>query len=197
MAENRTRNWTFVVYPESLPSDWQSIIADWKIEAAVSPLHDADINGDGSEKKEHYHVMCCFDGNKSFSQVQEFARQLGSEVPPQPVNSCKGLIRYFCHLDNPEKAQYSISQIKCFGGLNIKNLLVPTRTEEMKFVSEMQQFIVDNTILSFAELADWAKDHRFDDWYPVLFSKTFFIREYIKAFKSDYSKKIKADICNK
>ncbi len=70
---SRGRNWTFVGYPEdSLPEDYASILSDelhlcW----CESPVHDADLNGDGSEKKKHIHFIVSFEGNKSFEQIQE------------------------------------------------------------------------------------------------------------------------------
>ena len=45
--EVRTRNWTIVVYPDSAPDNWRTILDDFHIEWIESPLHDNDINGDG------------------------------------------------------------------------------------------------------------------------------------------------------
>ena len=42
MAVGRTRNYATVVYPESAPEGWQSILEDQFVSAFISPLHDCD-----------------------------------------------------------------------------------------------------------------------------------------------------------
>ena len=42
MAEKRTRNWTFVFYPESTREDWREVLGEKGLQLAVSPLHDRD-----------------------------------------------------------------------------------------------------------------------------------------------------------
>ncbi|MDF9661329.1 Rep family protein, partial [Bacillus cereus] len=42
--DERTRNWTFIVYPESTPENWREIINDLHTPWIESPLHDKDVN---------------------------------------------------------------------------------------------------------------------------------------------------------
>ena len=65
----KTRNWVTIVYPESAPKDWRDKLREECIQAVVSPLHNADANPDGEQKKEHYHVMLLFDGPKRQSMA--------------------------------------------------------------------------------------------------------------------------------
>ena len=55
MAEKKEnlkkRNWTFVLYPESAPSDWIEQLKLSGLMCAVSPLHDKDVNPTGEPKK--------------------------------------------------------------------------------------------------------------------------------------------------
>ena len=53
----RTRNFACVVYADSAPENWQSIISDLKIPVFISPYHDRDVNADGQPKKPHWHVQ--------------------------------------------------------------------------------------------------------------------------------------------
>ena len=105
----RGRNWTIVVYLDSAPSNWESIIKQEPV--AISPLHDKDITEDGERKKPHYHVILSYKGNKSFEQIDEIARLLHAPIP-QRVNSLTGAVRYLTHMDNPEKYQYESSDIR-------------------------------------------------------------------------------------
>lgn len=63
--EKRTRNWWFVLYPDSAPNNWKAILNDLHIQYYVSPLHDKDINPDGEMKKPHWHVIVTFEGIKA------------------------------------------------------------------------------------------------------------------------------------
>ena len=94
----RGRNWAIVAYPDSLPENWKDIIRQEPI--AISPLHDKDINPDGTKKKPHYHLLLSYKGNKSFEQMDQIARALRAPIPER-VNSLTGAARYLTHMDNP------------------------------------------------------------------------------------------------
>src|SRR5699024_8223215 len=66
----RTRNWSIIVYPESAPENWIDILQKEYVKMVVSPLHDKDVNPDDTLKKAHYHVLFMFDGVKSYNQVK-------------------------------------------------------------------------------------------------------------------------------
>jgi len=115
MASSRTRNFATVVYPESAPEKWQSIIEEWFVPCFVSPLHDKDINPTGEPKKAHYHVVIMFDGVKTEEQAKKLFDTIGG-VGCEKVNSIRGYARYLCHLDNPEKHQYDQGNVRAYCG---------------------------------------------------------------------------------
>ena len=41
------RDWTFIVYPESAPSNWRDTLNKTHLRWIESPLHDKDVNADG------------------------------------------------------------------------------------------------------------------------------------------------------
>lgn len=165
MADDRSRVWTFIMYPDSMPNDWQKLISEFRIPAAVSPLHDADLNGDMSEKKPHHHVILSFEGKKSYEQIYALTRRFHGTIPKR-VESPQGLIRYFTHIDNPEKAQYSKEDIITFGGLDIEKYFKPTASHVSEIINEMIQFIYDNDLTEWAELQKYALDS--PEWSYVL-----------------------------
>ena len=67
--DTRCRNWAFIQYDDSAPEDWREKLSELNIELVESPLHDKDLNPDGSNKKAHRHILVSFKGNKSFSQI--------------------------------------------------------------------------------------------------------------------------------
>lgn len=59
MAKEKARYFTFLLYPESIPSDWKLKLELLGTPIAISPLHDkdkSDIEGQ-KFKKSHYHVI--------------------------------------------------------------------------------------------------------------------------------------------
>lgn len=179
--ETRTRNWTIVVYPESAPSDWRERLDELHIEWVESPLHDIDCNADGEVKKPHWHVLLMFGGVKSYDQVLELTKDFNAPIP-QRCHNAKAMVRYMAHLDNPEKAQYSISDIKSHGGVDISELLRPSSSERYSIISDMIEYIKSDNVIEFQDLMDYARLHHFDDWFPLLCDNSaFVVSQYIKS----------------
>nr|WP_012218463.1 replication protein B [Lactiplantibacillus plantarum]ADU77110.1 replication protein B [Shuttle DNA vaccine vector pLKV1]CAA77780.1 repB [Lactiplantibacillus plantarum]CAR79031.1 replication protein [Cloning shuttle vector pA13] len=63
------RDWTFIVYPESAPDNWRTVLDETHLLWIESPLHDKDMNADGEIKKSHYHILLTFDGPVTEKQV--------------------------------------------------------------------------------------------------------------------------------
>lgn len=191
--DTRCRNWTIVVYPDSSPDNWRNLLDEKHIEWIESPLHDKDLNANGEPKKPHWHVLLLFGGVKSYEQVLEFVNFLNCPIPVRCHNA-KALVRYMAHLDNPDKAQYSISDIKPHGGVDIAELLRPSSSERYCLIKDILQFVKDNNIIEFQDLIDYAFSNHFDDWFPLLCDNSaFIVVNYIKSCrhrdkqKFDYS----------
>lgn len=179
--DERTRNWTFFVYPESAPENWRELIDELHVPWVESPLHDKDIDPNGEIKKAHWHVMILFSGKKSYSQVREITMKLRSPNPQKVVNA-KGVVRYFCHMDNPEKYQYKKSDIIAHAGAEIASHLSATTAERYELIREMMNFVNEKQITEMKELLDYAMAQRFDDWFPLLCDNSAYIVDsYIKS----------------
>ena len=168
-VDTRARNWSLVVYPESAPENWRDILDDQHSPWVESPIHDKDINPDGEIKKAHWHIGLFFSGKKSYGQILEITSKL-NYPNPQVMKNAKGQIRYFAHLDNPEKYQYKPSEIVAHGG------------DKIKLLAEMQDWIDETRCTEFHELARYARNERFDDWYDIIVNQsTVFLNAYIRS----------------
>lgn len=189
-STTRYRNYACVVYPDSAPDDWQSILSSHFVPAFISPLHDNDKNPTGEDKKPHYHVMIMFDSQKTTEQAREIFDSIGG-VGCEIVKSTRGYARYLCHLDNPEKAQYNQDDVKCFAGADYVSI-IGLAIDKYKAIWEMLDFCEENDITSYADLLMYSRIHRFD-WFRVLCdSATVVIKEYLKS----KTWKIKNDLLN-
>lgn len=179
--ETRTRNWTIVVYPDSAPENWRDILDAIHIEWVESPLHDKDIDPTGEPKKAHYHVLLMFGGIKSYEQVLEITQMLNCTIPKR-VHNAKSLVRYMAHLDNPDKAQYDMSNIVSHGGVDVADLLKPSSAERYTYIKEMKQWCNEHSIVEFCDLFNYAADERFDDWFPLLCDSCCFVmNQFLKS----------------
>jgi hypothetical protein len=181
MKMGRTRNWGFVMYPESAPENYIQILNDLHIKWALSPLHDKDINPSTNEpKKAHWHGVLVFESVKSYEQVKAITDSLNATIP-QKLNSLVGAVRYFTHKDNPEKAQYLEKDIVSGGGFELEEILKKTTTEKKAIVREIYGYIVQNDVTEFHELVDYAFANK-EDWFDVLMNGyTLFFTSVIKS----------------
>lgn len=165
MEKKRTRNYATVVYPESAPADWIRLLQEQCVPALISPLHNKDINADGTTKKEHYHVMILFDGIKTMEQAQEVFSVIGG-VGMEPLKCARAYARYLCHLDNPEKAQYETADVISCSGADYQTM-INLATDKYSAIGEMIDFCLQNGVVSYAQLLLFAKESR-NDWFRVL-----------------------------
>lgn len=179
--ETRTRNWTIVVYPDSAPNNWRDILDGMHIEWVESPLHDKDVNANGESKKAHWHILLMFGGVKSYEQVKEICETLCCPIP-QRCHNAKSMVRYMAHLDNPDKAQYSTSDIKAHGGVDLAEMLRPSSSERYTIIRDMISYVKSNGVAEFQDLMDYASMEHFDDWFPLLCDNSaYVVNQYIKS----------------
>lgn len=177
--DTRVRNYATVVYPESVVDNWIDILSDLHIPIFISPLHDKDINPTGEPKKAHYHVVFMFEGKKSVEQIKAITDEIRA-VGQEPISSIRGYARYLCHLDNPDKAQYSTEDVMCLSGADY-SAVIGLPTDKYKAIREMMQFCKEYNIYSYADLLDLAAEEHFD-WFRVLCDNgTVVIKEYLKS----------------
>lgn len=178
-SNNRTRNFATIVYPESAPRDWMTILAEECVPAFISPLHDRDINPTGEEKKAHYHVMLMFEGVKTFEQATEVFDKIGG-VGCKVVQSVRAYARYLCHLDNADKFEYDVADVRQLGGADYCTV-IGLATDKYKAIAEMIDFCCDNDIIDYSVLLEYARANHFE-WFRVLCDNgTVVVKEYLKS----------------
>lgn len=175
----RYLSWTFVCYPESLPDNWKDLLADFCVPFCISPIHDKDITELGEPKKPHYHILLSFRSVKSFEQIKEITDKLNAPIP-QPCNETRGLVRYFLHLDHPNKAQYSRDDIIAGCGFDLENALQATATEENEIIDEIEMFLEDNWITEFAVASSYIRTHK-KEWRLIWRNKHLYFNQIIKS----------------
>ncbi|MCQ2740426.1 MAG: replication protein [bacterium] len=194
--DTRTRNWTFIIYPESAPGNWIEILNNEQIQFVVSPLHDKDLTPTGEPKKPHWHIVVIFSGVKSYDQVKTIPEKVNGTIPER-VKDIRSMIRYLTHIDYPSKAQYDKNDIQLYGGvdLDIESFFL-TKTDLKNIKREMFNYMVENDITEFCDLVNYAKENR-PEWYDRIIESDFMLLKYIDSNrhkKKDQAEKQTHDI---
>lgn len=182
----KKRNWTFVLYPESAPTDWVERLKISGLMAAISPLHDKDINPTGEPKKAHYHVLLVYSGPTTYNAVAKFTASLNATIP-QALESVRGMYRYFSHKDNPEKYQYDEAEIRTVNGFNIADLVELTKSEVNEIKSNILKMIRQLDVREYSDLIDILVDNELLTEYDVAVNNTFFFNTYITSRRNSTS----------
>lgn len=118
---NKSKYFCCILYPDSTTYDVDKIIkslAEEHLTFAVSPIHDRDIEDDGSLKKGHYHLLFAYSSATTLNNIRCWLSVCG--MPESELHSVRvcasgvGYFRYLTHKDNPEKVQYDDKDIRVF-----------------------------------------------------------------------------------
>lgn len=178
----KKRNWTFVLYPESAPEDWRDILQRTGLAIAVSPLHDKDIDPTGEVKKAHYHIILCYNNTVTGRMVKELVDSLHQPMP-LPIDSVRGLYRYFTHKDNPEKYQYDEREITTINGFDILDFADLSSADKIKIKLELIKFIVEKNICEYSDFIIEVMKLEKDDYFLIASTQTIFFNAFIKSKK--------------
>lgn len=182
-VDTRQRAYAFLVYEDSSQPDWEERLADEHIAALVSPWHDQDTNPDGSPKKKHKHVMLMFEGKKSIEQINEIReRVIGPDYNKgfETIGSMRGYARYLVHADNPEKAQYSRSDVRAYGGADY-DAITALASDDTRMIGEIMEYIRTNGVRYYSDFMVMCRDNN-PEWFAMLISrKSYVVIEFIKS----------------
>lgn len=187
-SDIKKRNWTFVLYEDSCAKDWEDYLVSTGVPFAYA-YHDKDKTDLGEDKKAHTHVLICFDGPVTYNNAMTYATRVGAANNViQPVGSVRGMVRYFCHKDNPDKYQYEDDVIQCRNGFDPKDYFSLTVTQQKAFKRKIIEFIQDNEIIEYADLVEILMNSDQMDLFDIVTTNTFFFTQYMKSRKNKMKK---------
>ena len=197
-------NYRMVAYPESVAPDFIDRLKGMGVQHfAVSMLHDKDVysydefNEDGELvhragdiKKPHYHIFIKFSGSVTWKTVYDrIAKPLGF-VLDHKADKCLVFceatgLRYFLHLDDPDKFQYPIEYLdQCFFfGYDIKKLeeIFLATNYRVSMILDCKKIVCAYDICYFNKLMDYLElVQAFDLLEFITFTGRNAIKEYIK-----------------
>lgn len=176
--------WWGYGYPDSMPEDWREIASKSGYEI-LAMFHDDDVTVDGDLKEPHWHVAVRLSHAGGLEDANAALLPLGvKEKSVQWRDSWRAVARYLCHLDDPNKAQYSPDNVLEFGGADYL-AAINRQKDKYRIVAAMQAWVAQENCTSFAKLLDFARDNDME-WFMALCDNCAIImREYIKSRRYD------------
>lgn len=177
MASNLTksRNFTFLLYPESIPSDWEDCLIKLGIPMVVSPLHDKDIKTNEKEwsthdvihegkhyKKPHYHVIYVAKNPVTIESVRnKIKRALGSTSVShiEIVDSIENTFKYLTHesadAKKKKKHVYDKQDLLFINDFDIDRYITLDETQKKELFNSITRVIVANKFENIFDLSNY------------------------------------------
>jgi len=198
MTKDKARYFTFLLYPESIPENWEMELELTGIPMAISPLHDKDkSNVDGQEyKKAHYHVIYVAANPVTTHSVRmKIQRILGKQsiAKVQVVKqSMENMYLYLTHESKDaiakNKYKYAKKDINLLNNFDIDRYVVLDVEDKDEMLNDVCDMIDDHGLANIRELRRFVKEHGTEYNLPsmkiinsVLRSHTGLIRLYFDA----------------
>ncbi len=182
-AGKRARAWTAIVYPDSAVDKWIEVLRDQLVECLVSPLHDKDVLPTGEAKKPHYHVVLSFKNPTTYEKACEVFEAIGAVVPPEKecrVKDFRQMGRYLCHLDQPDKHRYDMTDVISIGSIDYATLCMSAADEDA-MLDEIFEFMDLYFLDSYPKVVRATREQH-PEWKPIVYRKyTRQISEYAKG----------------
>ena len=168
MAKEKARYFTFLLYPESIPSDWELKLETLGVPIAVSPLHDKDkSNVEGQKyKKPHYHVLYIAKNPVTADSVRWKIKKLLGEkslAMVQVVLNVENTYLYLTHESKDaiakKKHVYDKADIKLINNFDIDRYVTLDVEEKAELFNVVVSLIRAYTLQNIFDLYDFIDEN--------------------------------------
>ena len=192
------RYFTFLLYPESIPEDWETQLEMLGAPIAISPIHDKDKSDSEFQeyKKAHYHVIYVAANPVTTHSVRKrIQRALGNEsiAKVQVIKqSVENMYLYLTHESKDaiakNKYKYNKKDIKLLNNFDIDRYVVLDVEDKDEMLNDVCDMIDEHGLANIRELRRFIKERGTEYNLPsmkiinsVLRSHTGLIRLYFDA----------------
>lgn len=198
MTKEKARYFTFLLYPESIPTDWIQKLESLDVPIAISPIHDKDLsNVEGQKyKKAHYHVIYVAKNPVTAHSVRmKIKRLLGEKSIAKVqivVSSMENMYLYLTHESKDaiakNKYKYKKADIIQLNNFDIDRYITLDAEDKDDMLNEVCDLIDEHGLANIRELRRFIRVHGAEYGLPsmkiinsVLRSHTGLIRLYFDA----------------
>lgn len=172
MAKEKARYFTFLLYPDSIPEDWEMKLELIGVPIAVSPLHDKDLSNVEGQlyKKAHYHVIYVAKNPVTADSVRvRIKRALGEQSVAlvQIVLNIENMYLYLTHESKDaiekKKHKYDKADIKHINNFDIDRYVTLDAEQKDDILDEVCNIIADHR-LEYLGIKKLCNSKRFRVW---------------------------------
>lgn len=167
MAKDKARYFTFLLYPESIPEDWELKLEAIGVPIAISPLHDKDLsNVEGQQyKKPHYHVIYVSKNPVTIDSVRKKVQRTlfdNSVAKVQIViQSMENMYLYLTHESKDavakNKHKYSKFDIRLLNNFDIDRYITLDVEDKDDMLNDVCDLIDEHGLANIRELKRFVK----------------------------------------
>lgn len=152
MSKEKSRYFTFLLYPESIPEDWELRLELLGQPIAISPLHNQDKDKkNGGYKKPHYHLIYVAKNPVTADSVRKKIKGVLGDKSVAMVQivrtSMEQMYLYLTHESKDavakKKHKYNKADIKCLMNFDIARY-VTLDVEEKDYILDMVCNLIDD-----------------------------------------------------
>ena len=192
---SKSKYFCALLYPGSSTYDTDKVIkalAYEHLSFAVSPIHDKDVEEDGSPKKAHYHLLLAYSSATTLSNIRGWFKACG--LPESDLHSVRvcasgvGYYRYLTHKDNLEKAQYDDNDIRVFNDSDeLFKKFSKTASDKIDDLVRIFQIVDELNTISFHSLIQYLMLNQRDLFKLITSSSALAIcvKEYQRSLEYD------------
>lgn len=198
MAKDKSRYFTFLLYPESIPENWEIKLESIGLPLAISPIHDKDLSDvEGQKyKKAHYHVIYVAKNPVTADSVRKrIQRTLGAKSVAMVqilFHSMENMYLYLTHESKDaiakKKYVYDKKDIKLINNYDIDRYITLDVEDKDDMLNDVCDLIDEHGLANIRELRRFVRVHGSEYNLPsmkiinsVLRSHTGLIRLYFDA----------------
>lgn len=168
MAKEKARYFTFLLYPESIPSDWELKLETLGVPIAVSPLHDKDKSNVEGQKyiKPHYHVIYIAKNPVTADSVRKKIKLLLGEKSLAMVQIALNVENTYLYLTHESKDAiakkkhvYDKADIKLINNFDIDRYVTLDVEEKAELFNVVVSIIRAYTIQNIFDLYDFIDEN--------------------------------------
>ena len=182
--KTKTRRVVYLIYLDSVEPDYINIISSLNVKAVLSPVHDKDLNEDGTLLKPHRHLVVIFDGPITWQNAYDFGNDIKAYQHFQKLKSGSDMINYLTHdsYRGADKFKYSKDDI-IYINSNEYDYIDNDYKLVINYINENHIYNINSLINRLLSSSDTEKLVK---W---VINNTYFVNQYMKSFNDlhDYS----------
>lgn len=161
MANSKSRYWWAVLYTENMKKNWQDEIDELVQVPYCYCVHDKDVDAKNDQRKEHVHLILCWEGPTTYKKALDVFSELSAEGK-DAVNTCQNVINirhcydYLIHntktCEKKKKHLYSVDERIEGNNFEIGNYEQIGIVQKREMLKELQKWVMKKKFTNFADL---------------------------------------------